>query len=177
MKILAIDPGTTESAWVEVAFDPDGGDGSLRVLSFGKEPNADVLSSVRAKAIPLEGGVDIFVIEDISSYGKIVSTDVFETLKMIGRVIEAVEFRGRDIDVVTRRDVKVHHTATPSSNDTAVCIALRERFARGFSNHGKGTKSNPSIFYGFFKDVWQAFALASKIIDDHQIKPRSCPTT
>lgn len=46
------------------------------------------------------------------------------------------------------------------AKDSNITQALIDLFAKDTPNKGKGTKKEPGYFYGFKKDVWQAFAVA-----------------
>ena len=45
------------------------------------------------------------------------------------------------------------------SVDAQIIEYLSHKFACGANNNGKGTKSDPGVFYGFKGDIWQAYAL------------------
>ena len=66
---------------------------------------------------------------------------------------------------VFRREVKLYLCGSIRAKDANIIQALIDRFAPGVSNKGKGVKKSPGFFYGFKKDVWQAFALAVTIMD------------
>jgi hypothetical protein len=151
MKILAIDPGNTESGWVIIDAD------TCRPLQFGKSTNDLVLGHCWGD---LEW--DVVVIEMIASYGMPVGAEVFETCVWIGRYLEAATSAEADTapELVKRHPVKMHHCHSAKAKDSNVTQALVDRFAHGQTNHGKGTKASPGWFYGFAKDVWQAYALA-----------------
>jgi hypothetical protein len=53
----------------------------------------------------------------------------------------------------------MHHCHVSSAKDSNITQALIDRFAMGRPNRGKGTKAEPGWFYGFRKDIWQAYAL------------------
>lgn len=152
MKILAIDPGNTESAWVLI-------DAETRApLAFAKESNAELLDR-----IDWELGEHDVVIEMVASYGMTVGADVFETCVWIGRFIESVRryrFDRREPALVKRHPVKLHHCHDSRAKDANITRALVDRFAYGQPNHGKGTKKAPGWFYGFHRDIWQSYALA-----------------
>lgn len=159
--LLAIDPGPVESAWVHVDVE------SLAPLDAGKEPNVAVRARIRRCArTPV-------VIEMVASYGMPVGAEVFETCVEIGRFIQCASQPAR---LVYRRDVKLHHCGSPRANDASIIQALVDRFAHGRPNRGKGTKDSPGWFYGFARDVWQAYALAVHAADAMSARPMRIAT-
>lgn len=148
--ILAIDPGTFESAYVRM-------DGNYRPAEFGKLPNGDLLDKVRV----LYG--DELVCEMVASYGMAVGKEVFETVFWIGRFWEA--FPGKERALLYRREEKLCLCGSVKANDGNIRQALVDRFAYGVPNKGKGTKAAPGWFYGFRADIWQAYAVAVTYAD------------
>lgn len=154
MRLLAIDPGTTESAYVVIDV------ADRRPLRFGKVPNDELLPWMRAaRTQPTLREVDHIAIEMVASYGMAVGREVFETCVWIGKFAEALRWVDH-LDLVYRRDIKSHHCHSTKANDSNIKQALVDRFASGVSNHGKGSKADPGWFYGFAADIWQAYALA-----------------
>ena len=155
-RILAIDPGTTESGWC--------------VLAHGKVTLSGVmLNRELLRMLTMQHRSDPFghtlAIEMIASYGMAVGREVFETCVWIGRFQEAVDSMWRGVDLVYRRDVKMHHCHSAKAGDSNITQALIDRFASGEPNRGKGTKAAPGWFYGFKADIWQAYALAVLVAD------------
>ena len=153
--ILGIDPGNEQSAYALVDAD------TLRPVSFAKMENelmyCHMVDAIRA--LELCSYQDLHVaIEMIASYGMPVGAEVFETCVWIGHLEE----RLKDFPVarIFRRDEKLTICGSPRANDANIIQALTDRFAPGQPNHGKGTKKAPGFFYGFRKDIWQAFAVA-----------------
>ena len=157
-RLLAIDPGNTESGWVVIDAN------TCQPLEFGKSNNHDLLEKVWGRAhthdfIELD---DPVFIEMVASYGMAVGKDVFETCVWIGRFAEACgrDSNGEGSQFVYRRPVKLHHCHSAKAKDSNIRQALVDRFAPGQPNYGKGTKAQPGWFYGFNADIWQAYALA-----------------
>lgn len=159
--VLAIDPGDTESAYVVVDA------ATRRPLDFGKIPNQQLRDRLWTSNPEHRIAGDHVAIEMIASYGMAVGAEVFETCVWIGRFHTALEVAtGAEPDRVKRLPVKVHHCHSSKAKDSNVTQALVDRFAPGQTNYGKGTKSSPGWFYGFAKDVWQAYALAVYVADN-----------
>lgn len=155
--ILAIDPGPVESAYV--VMDPD----TYRPISFDKLPNEQMLARIQTLH---EQGATSAAIEMIASYGMAVGAEVFDTCVWIGRFYAHIEgWMTITPDLIKRLPVKVHHCHSAKATDANIRQALVDRFAQGFGNHGKGTKANPSPFYGFHRDIWAAYALAVYVAD------------
>lgn len=154
--ILAIDPGNTESAYVVI-------NNNREPIMFAKLPNEELLSLLHCGPAARWWTV---VIEMVASYGMPVGADVFETCVWSGRFQETWYARtGVLPELVKRLPVKVHHCHSSKAKDSNITQALVDRFAPGQGNHGKGTKANPGWFYGFARDVWQAYALAVYVAD------------
>lgn len=153
--ILAIDPGNIESGYVRIDAE------TFRPIDFGKVAN-DVLAD-RLRGIWFH----LAAIEQIGHYGTGMPAgrDVFDTCRWIGRFEQIVADRGSRPELVLRARVKTHLCGTPKAKDSNVAQALVDRFAPGQRNRGKGTKSAPGWFYGFARDIWQAYALAVYVAD------------
>ncbi len=164
--ILAIDPGSTESAYVLL-------DESLKVIDFGKFTNENVKTEMRRSLkyyYTPERSIGV-AIEMVASYGMSVGATVFETCVWIGRFAEMSEQCGRPAQYIYRKDEKMNLCHTMRAKDSNIIQALVDRFATGQPNHGKGTRKNPGWFYGFSKDVWQAYAVGVTYHDLY-IKPQ-----
>ena len=162
-RLLAVDPGSTESAYVIIETE------TMKPLEFDKIPNEDLMSLFRRGDIVVREPLPRVVIEMVASYGMPVGAEVFETVRWIGRFQQqALTGIGELPGLVTRLPVKLHHCHDSKANDANIKTALVDRFAPGVRNHGKGTKAEPGFFYGFRADVWAAFALAVYAADQHQ---------
>lgn len=154
--IFAIDPGNTESAYVEI-------DDDYKLYGMGKVPNDEALSTMTHR---LEKNRSfIVVIERIASYGKAVGKDVFQTCEWIGRFAQRAADCGCKVDYIYRKEEKLNLCNSTVAKDTNVRMALIERFAHHDFKSGKGTKKNPDVFYGVSKDVWSAVAVGVTYID------------
>lgn len=160
MRVLAIDPGNTESGYALIDAD------TRRPIEVDKIDN----HLLRSKLI--EGGlqnVEVGAIEMIASYGMAVGREVFETCVWIGRFIEV---SGCGLAPILRHEVKLHHCDSAKAKDANIAQALIDRFASGEPNRGKGTKAAPGFFYGFRADIWQAYALAVLVADRLDAQPQ-----
>ena len=148
MKIVAIDPGTTHSAWVTFV------DGKLRLRELC--PNEELLSRLKLCNVKYEY---VLVYEMIACYGMPVGAEVFETCVWIGRFIEAW---GGKSEKMYRRDVKMFLCGTNLAKDANVRQALLDRFPRtgGGKTPQIGTKKQPGPLYGVKSDIWAALGVA-----------------
>lgn len=174
MKIMAIDPGTTESAYVIM-------DDQYQIFSADKVGN-DVILSIIADA----PGLDAVIIEDIeprysstdrSAAGAVMGQSTIETIKAFGRFSWQASLRGLMVGSVFRRDERSCLIPTkrnglpplpenaPKHADGQIRVSLVRRFARHDKERGRGTMANPDTFYGFHGDMWQAMAVGVTWLD------------
>lgn len=143
MKILAIDPGNIESAYILVGE-------NLKILEFGKVENYEMLKICDY----LSGTRDVKVaIEMIASYGMPVGKEIFDTCVLIGRIYEIFYHSEIKPKLIYRKEVKLNLCNSVRAKDGNVIQALKDRFG------DRGTKANPGFFYGVKADVWQAYAV------------------
>lgn len=156
--LLAIDPGTTESAYCFIDKE------TYKPLQADKIPNEKLLTMLLDRSPMCPGDL---AIEMVASYGMPVGAEVFETCVWIGRFIQAMDQAPVAIDYVYRMEERQIICHSGKASDANITQALIDRFAKGVSNHGKGTKKEPGWFYGFRKDIWQAYAVGVTYIDKH----------
>lgn len=152
MRILAIDPGYTQSAFCETL---DG-----MPCWSGMSDNA----AVRALLIDVFGRPSVhrpdhLAIEMVASYGMAVGVEVFETVRWIGRFQEAYESRGGAVRLIFRKDVKLHLCGDTRAKDSNIRQAIIDRFGPG-KDKAIGRKAAPGPLYGIKADVWSALAVA-----------------
>lgn len=153
-RLLAIDPGNTESGWVVIDTD------TFEPLEFGKTDNEVLRAGIFSSSVTVPD-FDVAFVEMVASYGMAVGKDVFQTCVWIGMFSTTIERRcGKLPTLVYRQPVKLHHCHSAKAKDSNIRQALVDRFAPGQPNYGKGTKAQPGWFYGFNADIWQAYALA-----------------
>ena len=160
MRILAIDPGNTESGYAVIDSV------TCKPISTGKKENYTLHEMIHGGQF---SDVDRASIEMVESYGMPVGATVFETCVWIGRYAEAL-YPMAATYLIGRKAVKMHHCQSTAAKDSNIIQALIDRFAPNTRNRGKGTKDEPGWFYGFKADIWQAYALAVYTAD--QDKPK-----
>lgn len=185
MKLLAIDPGTYESAFVIFDCEPD-----LPTL-FGKWDNAVLLREIHVGERFATG---YCAIEMIGHYGTGMPAggEVFDTCVWIGRFFEAwwqrqggEKFGLNQPELIKRATVKAHLCRSAKAKDGNVRQAVIDRYggeARGIGGtkcgtckgqgwrgrshdqcgpcEGSGWQYPPGPLYEVTKDVWQALGLA-----------------
>lgn len=139
--IVAIDPGSEQSAWVHYA---DGMPARAEI-----DANEVLLQRLR------DGMAGILVIEGIASYGMPVGREVFDTCIWIGRFMEAAG----GAELVYRKEVKMALCGSMKAKDSNIRQALIDRYGPG-KDKAIGKKASPGPLYGISKDMWSALALA-----------------
>jgi hypothetical protein len=136
VKLLAIDPGNTQSAFV--LYEPE----TETILSKGIVDNKELVESLETI------DYDEAAIEMIASYGMPVGKEVFETCLWIGRFYQTIYNRMIQINLVYRKDVKLHLCQTIRGvKDSHIRQALLDRLGK---EKTKGVK----------KDEWAALGVA-----------------
>lgn len=154
MRVLAIDPGTVQSAFV--LWDGD------RVISKGIFENSLMVETIWATNAQV---CDKLVIEMIASYGMAVGKTVFDTCVWIGRFFEAGQYNCLDPVLLYRGDVKMHLCQSMRAKDSNIRQAIIDRFGQ------PGTIKNPNHVYNdgmgekMSKDKWAAFGVAITWMD------------
>lgn len=147
-RILAIDPGSSESAWIVLEDGVPGG--------FATWPNDKVLDVLSP---PLQA--DVVVIENIEPrYGLNPGWETLDTARWVGRFQQAA---GPVPVVLLRRSEILRHLGVvtrgegKTSADAGVRAALLDRFG---GPGAKGTKAAPGPLYGISGDAWAALSVA-----------------
>ena len=154
MRLLAIDPGNKETAFVLM-------DEYYTILDKGKVSNEQMI-----EYILLNGWrIHHVVVEMIASYGMAVGAEVFETCVMIGKIERAAEQKEIEHSRVFRSEEKLCICNNSRAKDANIRAALIDRFAGHDKKRGTGTKKNPDHFYGVSKDMWAAFAVGVVYLD------------
>jgi len=147
MTILAVDPGTIESAYV--VYDVG------KIRNKGIMPNEKLLTMLKnAESM----GV-LLAVEMVASFGMPVGEDVFETVLWTGRFIEAW---GGPFELVYRQDVKMHLCKNTRAKDANIRQAILDRYPRtgGGKTPQIGTKKAKGPLYGCSSHIWSALAVA-----------------
>ncbi len=155
--ILAIDPGTKESAYVEYYCN------RKEVVRKGKLPNQELAVMLDSSEI-LRSNTTL-VIEMVKSYGSPIGDSVLETCVWIGRFIAHWHYKHRRI---ARPTILAWICKASRGNDSMIRQALIDRFG---GDEAIGTKKNPGPLYGVKGDIWSALAVAvayTEMIDEEK---------
>ena len=151
-KVLAIDPGPAESAYVfgnplDTSNPIEGGE---------KCDNEELIKSVRAHVF-CNAAV---VIERFVPYGRPIGESSIQTILFTGRLIEAVEVAHLvPPALIPRRTVSRWICDIVNATDANIRLALVDRYGPG-RELAVGTKKKTGPLYGVKADVWLALALA-----------------
>lgn len=157
MRILAIDPGNKDSAYVVMRSD--------YTIEHGLKLSNDMMLKTVKDICSVWGARMTVVIEMVASYGMAVGKEVFDTCVWIGRFTQAALDAGCPVEYVYRMEEKMAICHDSRAKDSNIRQALIDRFAKHDKKTGKGTKANPDVFYGFKADMWSAFACGTVWID------------
>lgn len=153
MKILAIDPGSKESAWL--LFDSEGG----IINDYGFLENDLILKKIDQE-IPL--GIapfrdnTVLAIESLEGFGMTAGQEIFDTCWWSGRFCQA--FRG-PFRRLGRKAIKINICGHSTAKDKDIREALIHRFG------DPGKKSAPGKLYGIAGHCWSALAVAVTFSD------------
>ena len=147
--IIAIDPGTSESAILLWRDNTCAGE---------IVPNQVILERLPKFPPELFPANPILAIEMIACYGMSVGKEVFETCVWIGRFYQAWKIAsGRDPQLITRLTVKMHHCHSMQAKDSNIRQALIYKYG------APGTKKQQGVTYGLKSHLWSAFAIATYV--------------
>jgi hypothetical protein len=135
--ILALDPGTTHTAFVQYS--------GSRIIDHGHLPNAEI------RQVLIGREYDRCACEMIASYGMAVGASTFGTCVWIGRFIEVARV---DVDLIFRKDIKLFLCGTMRAKDANVRQALLDLVGP------QGKKAEPGPTYGIKSHTWAALAVA-----------------
>ena len=161
MRILAIDPGPTQSAYVIWQPPIEGLPPAL--YDFGKVSTIEMIQKMQQLDGTKNPLISHVAIEMVASYGMAVGKDVFETVFNIGQFyLYAERVCCWDVARIYRMDIKMHFCHNSRAKDGNIRQALIDRFGP------PGVKKSPGLLYGVSKDVWSALAVAVYFADTHK---------
>lgn len=152
-RILAIDPGTTQSGWC-LYFDEE-------PQRSGVAENHEVLRMI-GRHVEDFGPVGVLAVEMVASYGMAVGKETFRTVWWSGRYAQAwlhdtTRDRGELLEVY-RAEVKTEICRSQKANDSNIRQAIIDRY--GGKEAAIGKKAAPGPLYGVKSHGWAALAVA-----------------
>lgn len=154
MRILAIDPGSAQSAFVvyDVTHSKPDRYSHIDYERAGIKPNEKLLDHLNKLS---SWGIHHLAIEMPVARGMPASNQLFATCVWIGRFIE--RWKGTH-EFVDRAKVKLHVCHDSRATDTNIRAALIDRW--GGKEQAVGRVASRGPLYGFKKDMWSALAVA-----------------
>ena len=157
MKVFAIDPGNTRSAYCIIDSE------TLRPLDFGILPNEQLREDIRCRKFE---EADVSVVENLQSYGNLIGRDILDTAFWIGRFYECLMRKTFTAPYfIFRMEEKMHICHDSKAGDSNIRRALIDRFCKHDFRGGKGTIKNPDWFFGFKDDIWAAYSVALTLVE------------
>lgn len=147
MKILAIDPGFTQSAYV--LFDTE----KQEILDKAILLNEECLE-IWNDSVYFPINPDICLIEQLAGMGMITGQEVLETAVWSGRFWQSFLGLGWKVDRIKRNTIKNILCGSSRTKDKNIRQRLIDLFGK------PGTKKNPGKTYGMHDDLWAALAVA-----------------
>lgn len=150
-RILAIDPGTYNSAFIRYSIV------GRSWTTFGKVANERLLAEIYLKR------PDAVVCEDMQAMGMRVGRETFRTCRYIGRIEQIC--RSEDIPFFTvyrREEKKLLCAGIVRPKDKHVRAALIDLYG------DQGTSKAPGPTYGISADVWSALSVAHTFAHRHR---------
>ena len=151
MKILGIDPGTTESGWV--IYDTE----NHSIIDNGISENNETIELIDTMDF------DVMAIEMVASYGKPVGKETFETVYWIGRFAEKARSFGISVERYYKKtDINPAICFNSNVKDAMIRRALLDMFPKtgGGKEPSIGTKKQPGALYGINSHMFPALAVA-----------------
>jgi hypothetical protein len=170
--LLAIDPGTTESAYVIV-------DATLRPVEFQKISNGELLSRIEGAPDSRTRWSELTscAIEMPEGIGMATGSEIFHTCRWVGQYQHAWRFswddatrwqdeargRGEALELISRKRVKLHLLGKTSrlgrTADSAVRLALIAKHG------GQDCIKAGGELHGVYGDCWAALAVAHTFLE------------
>lgn len=150
LTVVAIDPGPSQSTIVRCMFTGVRNilESPIAIHQIAALENLKMIDQLRSE------DSDVTVCEMIACYGLAVGKEVFETCKWIGRYEQRVADQGKELQLITRLQVKMAICHSAQAKDTNIRQALIDRYG------APGTRKQPGTLYGVSNHAWAALAVA-----------------
>ena len=155
MKIIGVDPGTSQTGWVIYNTI------SHSVENSGVTDNEEFLNSVIENE-----DYDIMAIERIASYGMPIGAETIRTIEYIGRywqkVLDSNKISAKVELFYKKVDINPTICGSNKAKDANIRQAIMDMFPKngGGSNPSVGTSKQPGVLYGIGTHKWAALAVA-----------------
>jgi hypothetical protein len=151
VTLYAVDPGTSQSALVELA------DGRVSGEIF---PNSALLAFIRTHPFPADAHL---VIEQVESFGMPVGREVFDTVFWSGRFVEAWDRRNAGAwSALPRRAVKLALCNSARAKDPHIRQALIDRYG------GETCTRKGGALASVKSHLWAALAVGVTYLETQQ---------
>lgn len=171
MRILAIDPGSSLSAYVlwdtekhEFVYDLGHGDeAGDPVKSRGIVDNIEILNVISRAIINID--MRFIAIEMVQSYGHTVGRSIFQTVLCIGVMMECAAQSAAVLPVQTKVNLYTRTTIKGALGGCRTDADVRQAIRQRYGESRKGEKLE-----GVKKDIWSALALAIALEENPNLK-------
>ena len=153
MRVLALDPGTTQSGWV--LYDSK----AKHVLDSGVRDNNSILGWLPCTVA--QPHADLLAIERFAAMGMTVGQEVFDTCVWIGRFQQAWHTPAAAW-LVFRRDVKMHLCGDSRAKDANIRQAIIDRYG------GPAAIRKGGPLYKVSSHIWAALAVGLTYLDQQK---------
>lgn len=158
-RIVAIDGGTTQSAYVVLRPQIP------QICDYGildNESMLERLKALRSETGSSQGLSDQFVVEQIKSYGNPIGDSLLHTCVWNGRFIEAwIGESDRTYTFLPRKTVVTELCGSPKAKDSNVRQALIDYYADRTGEKAHRIARKGGMLHGIKKDIWSALAIAT----------------
>jgi len=173
MKILTIDPGNEESAYV--IYDTE----TKLPTEWGMKTNPEMrqhICQIAVDAIAEQCVIEYTPPYTMTTQGghSFVPNQVVLTAIELGRFIQVWEYHnddGDEAETLSRIEIKKHMLGRATGNDSHITQAILERYG-GTREQAVGRKASPGPLYGVKKDVWAALAVAITWSETNELSRR-----
>lgn len=163
ISVLALDPGPSKTAWVLYKADRSC---NGYIAACGWDENLFVRKQLQHTE------ADVYACEMVSCMGMPVGREVFETVLWVGRYMEVLQSRNRELVLLNRQQVKMQLCGNVRARDANIRCALLDRHG---GRQARGTKKEPGPLYGVTGHIWSALAVAVAYVELKQAEASTCP--
>lgn len=142
MNVIAIDPGTVQSAICILV--------NRKIDYCSIVPNTEIEFILGTNSIVKNIGCEI-----VECFGMPVGREIFETCYLIGEIRHHCKIEKKTFYPVARREIKMHFCNSMKAKDANIRQAMIDTWG------AQGTIKNKGATYGLKADMWSALAIAT----------------